>query len=38
MGQQKEAVTVGRYYRLILNEYSADSFTSFSKDYFFRVG
>ena len=34
MGQQKEAVTMGRYYRLILDDYSAASFTSFSKDYF----
>ena len=38
MGQQKEAVTMGRYYRLILNDYSAASLTSFSKDYFFGDG
>ena len=38
MGQQKETVTMGRYYRLILDDYSAVSFTSFSKDYFFGDG
>ncbi len=27
-------MTMGRYYRLILDDYSAASFTSFSKDYF----
>ena len=34
MEQQKEAVTMSRYYRLMLDDFSAASFTSFDKVYY----